>query len=256
MEYKERRYRGQFAAEGRRSFCVKFLESDLWIGVDNGSYSPSMEDDALQLIVDLRRAMDAHIMLEPDFRTSLVPYRVAECAHPVMKHMSDVSFRTGIGPMSAVAGAFAEHVAVHLREKYGCQEVIVENGGDIYADSSSDMDISVFAGESQLSNRVGFHIPAGEFPLGICSSSGTVGPSLSFGRADAVMIVCKDALLADSYATAFANRIKTVDDLQPVIDLIAAHSDILAAIAIKDDRMAMCGRYELRIFKNLESVLK
>lgn len=249
MEYKDRLYRGQFAAEGRRSFCVRFLESDLWIGVDDGSYSPSMEDYALGLVVELRRAMDAHILLEPEFRTSLVPYRVGECAHSVMKHMSDVSFRTGIGPMSAVAGAFAEHVAVGLREKYACRDIIVENGGDIYADSSSDMDIAVFAGESPLSNRVGLHIPADEFPLGICSSSGTVGPSLSFGRADAMMIICKDASLADSYATAFANRIRTVDDLQPVIDLISLHSDILAAIAIKDDRMAMTGRYELRLFK-------
>ena len=93
------------------------------------------------------------------------------------------------------------------------------------------------------------HIPAVEFPLGICTSSGTVGPSLSLGRADAVMIVCRDVMLADSYATAMANRIKGVDDLQPVIDRISDITDILGAIAVKDDRMAICGRFELRLFK-------
>lgn len=248
MEYKERRYRGQLTAEGRRAFCVKFLESDLWIGVDSGSYSSSMQDDALAWTVELRRQMDAHILLEPDFKSSLVPYDVAPYAPETMLHMSAVSHRTGIGPMSAVAGAFAEYVAVRLKSKYGCTEVIVENGGDIYAQSACDMDVAVFAGQSPLSDKVGLHIPSGEFPLGICTSSGTVGPSLSFGRADAVMIVCKDVMLADSYATAFANRIKRVDDLQPVMDLIALHDDILASIAIKDDRMAMCGQYELRLF--------
>jgi ApbE superfamily uncharacterized protein (UPF0280 family) len=111
------------------------------------------------------------------------------------------------------------------------------------------MDISVFAGQSPLSEKIGLHIPAADFPLGICTSSGTVGPSLSLGRADAVMIVCKDVLLADSYATAMANRIKTVDDLQPVIDSISEIPEILGAIAVKDDRMAITGRFELRLFK-------
>lgn len=249
MEYKDRHYRGQFAVNGRQAFCVKYLETDLWVGVDNVSYSPAMKKDALQWIRELRQSMDTAISADPEFRTSLTPHDAAPDAPDTMKHMSAAARRTGIGPMSAVAGAFAEHVAVKLREKYGCKEVIVENGGDIYADSQSDMDISVFAGESPLSGRVGLHIPASDFPLGICTSSGTVGPSLSFGRADAVMIVCRDVLLADSYATAFANKIRTVEDIQPVTDQIAENDDILAAITVKDDRMAMCGQYEFRIFK-------
>ena len=63
------------------------------------------------------------------------------------------------------------------------------------------------------------------------------------------MIVCQDVLLADSYATAMANRIQTVNDLQPVIDRIQTIPDILGALAVKDDRLAVCGLYELRIFK-------
>ncbi|MCQ2058178.1 MAG: UPF0280 family protein, partial [Bacteroidaceae bacterium] len=113
---------------------------------------------------------------------------------------------------------------------------------------SHDLDISVFAGQSPLSEKVGIHIPASAFPLGICTSSGTVGPSLSFGKADAMMVVCRDVLLADSFATAMANRIQTVSDLQPVIDMCSENSDILGALAVKDDRMAICGEFELRIF--------
>ena len=245
MEYKERTYRSRFSDDERRWFCVKFLESDLWIGVDSGSYRASMEADTYAMLVELRRSMDAYLLMDPAYKAALTPYDAGLEAPNILKEMSRVSHKTGIGPMSAVAGAVARHVAEFL----GTKEVIVENGGDIYAQACSDMDISVFAGQSPLSEKVGLHIPAADFPLGICTSSGTVGPSLSLGRADAVMIVCKDVMLADSYATAMANRIKSVNDLQPVIDRISAIPEILGAIAVKDDRMAITGQFELRLFK-------
>ena len=249
MEYKERSYRSRFSNDERRWFCVKFLESDLWIGVDNGSYSASMEADVYSMLVELRRLMDAYLLMDPAYKTALTPYDAGLEAPAILKEMSKASHKTGIGPMSAVAGAVALRVADFIKQKYGVNEVIVENGGDIYAEAHSDMDIAVFAGQSPLSEKIGLHIPAADFPLGICTSSGTVGPSLSLGRADAVMIVCRDVLLADSYATAMANRIRTVNDLQPVIDRIQNNPDILGAIAVKDDRLAICGQFELRLFK-------
>ena len=249
MEYKDRNYRSRFAGDNRRWFSVKFLESDLWIGVDSGSYSQSMEADTYALLVDLRRAMDAYLLMDPQYKAALQPYDAGLEAPDILKEMSRVSHKTGIGPMSAVAGAVALKVAEFLKSKYGVKEVIVENGGDIYADATADMDIAVFAGQSPLSEKVGLHIPASAFPCGICTSSGTVGPSLSLGKADAMLIVCRDVLLADSYATAMANRIKTVNDLQPVIEQIQSIPDILAALAIKGDRLAVSGLYELRLFK-------
>ena len=249
MEYKERSYRSRFSNDERRWFCVKFLESDLWIGVDNGSYTAPMEAETYGMLVELRRSMDAYLLMDAAYKSALTPYDAGLEAPEILKGMSRISHRTGIGPMSAVAGAVALRVAEFLKSRFGVNEVIVENGGDIYAQTGSDMDIAVFAGQSPLSEKIGLHIPAVEFPLGICTSSGTVGPSLSLGRADAVMIVCRDVMLADSYATAMANRIKGVDDLQPVIDRISDITDILGAIAVKDDRMAICGRFELRLFK-------
>ena len=131
--------------------------------------------------------------------------------------------------MSAVAGAVALKVGENLKKRFGIKEVIVENGGDIYADLCQDMDISVFAGSSPLSEKVGLHIEAAYAPLGICTSSGTVGPSLSFGKADAVMIVC-------------------AEDVQTCIEKIREQEDILAAIAIKDDKLGICGNFELKLF--------
>jgi len=249
MNYTERSYRSRFANDSKRWFCVKFLESDLWIGVSSGSYLHSMEQDVYSLLVDLRRSMDAYLLMDPAYKTALVPYDAQQSAPDILKHMSKVSHRSGIGPMSAVAGAVAQHVAGYLCNRYSLDDVVVENGGDIYAQSVTDMDIAVFAGTSPLSEKVGLHIPAASFPLGICTSSGTVGPSLSFGRADAMLIVCRDTALADTYATAMANRIHSIDDLQPVIDLIQSNPDIMGALAVKDDRMAVCGNFELRLFR-------
>ncbi len=248
MEYRERSYRSRFSNDERRWFCVKFLESDLWIGVDNGSYSASMEQEVYGALVELRRTMDAYLLMDPGYKAALTPYDAGLEAPAILKEMSRVSHKTGIGPMSAVAGAVALHTAYFLKSKFSVKEVIVENGGDIFAEAGSDMDISVFAGQSPLSEKVGLHIPAAAFPCGICTSSGTVGPSLSLGRADAMMIVCQDVLLADSYATAMANRIKTVSDLQPVIESIQSIPEILGALAVKDDRLAVTGQYELRLF--------
>ena len=106
----------------------------------------------------------------------------------------------------------------------------------------------MFAGASPLSEKVGFTLRADHAPLGICTSSGTVGPSLSFGKADAVMIICKNCALADTYATAFANEIKTTDDIAPCIEKIGKTKDILAAICIKDDKIGIHGIFDLKLF--------
>lgn len=249
MEYKERTYRERFSSNNRRSFSVKYKETDLWIGVDNDSYSPFMQDEALSIIIKLRSLMDSYLLLDPEYKTSLVPYLPQSPAPQIFHDMSAVCKRSEIGPMSAVAGAVAKYTALELKKKFPYKEIMVENGGDIYIDIKEDIDIAVFAGQSPLSNRVGLHIPASVSPVGVCTSSGTVGPSLSFGKADAVMIVCKDVLLADSYATAMANRVKSVDDIESVIDYISNRSDILGALVIKDDKMAVTGCFELRIFQ-------
>lgn len=249
MEYKERTYRERFSSNNRRSFSVKYKETDLWIGVDKDSYSPFMQDEALSIIIKLRNLMDSYLLLDPEYKTSLVPYHPQSPAPQIFHDMSAVCKRSEIGPMSAVAGAVAKYTALELKKKFPYKEIMVENGGDIYIDIKEDIDIAVFAGQSPLSNRVGLHIPASVSPVGVCTSSGTVGPSLSFGKADAVMIVCKDVLLADSYATAMANRVKSVDDIESVIDYISNRSDILGALVIKDDKMAVTGCFELRIFQ-------
>lgn len=248
MEYKNRTYREHFR-EGRwTSFVVKCKESDLWIGVDKTSYRPEMPEYSNTLIVELRDTMEKYLQKDPCYLTSLVPYDAKPDAPAIFTQMSEISRRTNIGPMSAVAGAVALYIANALKRHFGVKEVIIENGGDIYADILEDIDVSVFAGASPLSEKVGLHINASQAPLGICTSSSTVGPSLSFGKADAVMIICKDVLLADSYATAFANFVRKAEDINPVLEKIGKIEDIISAVLIKDDKMGAVGKFELKFF--------
>lgn len=248
MEYIDRTYRKHFCQNRWSHFTIVHKETDLWIGVDRESWQPKLPVYAEQFVRELRADMDRWISSHPDYAQALTPFQASEDAPGIFKEMSQAAQKSGIGPMSAVAGAVALKVGEYLKKQFDVKEVIVENGGDIYADLCRDMDIAVFAGPSPLSEKIGLHIEAAYAPLGICTSSGTVGPSLSFGKADAVMIVCSDAMLADTYATAFANTIQTAEDVQACIEKIGEQKDILAAIAIKDDKSGICGNFELKLF--------
>lgn len=246
MEYVERRYRSRMGRDAV-VFTVSHRESDLWVAVDRGD-AAVMAARTERFLHELRGRLDRYLDRDPAYLRALVPCLPRPDAPPLLHEMAVAAATAGIGPMSAVAGAFARETGRMLRREFGVGEVVVENGGDIYADVHRPLDVALFAGESPLSERVGLHILGGAFPLGICTSSGTVGPSLSFGRADAVMIVCRDVLLADSYATAWANRVRTEEDTGSVVERACRVPEILGAMAVKGERLAVGGTFELRLF--------
>lgn len=249
MEYVERRYRSRMGRDAV-TFTVSHRESDLWIAVDSGDPA-AMTARTKRFLADLREQLERYLDRDPDYRRALIPYLPQPDAPSLLHKMAVAAATAGIGPMSAVAGAVARETGRMLRREFGVGEVLVENGGDIYADVHRPLDVALFAGTSPLSERVGLHIPLQNAPLGICTSSGTVGPSLSFGRADALMIVCRDVLLADSYATAFANRIRTEEEVGTVVEQACAAPEILGAMAVKGERLAVGGAFELRLFDGI-----
>jgi ApbE superfamily uncharacterized protein (UPF0280 family) len=152
---------------------------------------------------------------------------------------------TGVGPMAAVAGAIAEAVGQALGRYSG--EVIVENGGDIFMVLSEPVTIGLYAGQSPLSMRMGLRLESDGKPLAVCTSSGTVGHSLSSGRADAVCIVARQCALADAAATAVANRIINPRAIPEAIRFARSIGGIEGVVAICDDRIGLWG--DLRLVK-------
>jgi ApbE superfamily uncharacterized protein (UPF0280 family) len=247
--FEPRTYRSQFNTERFTGFIVKYLETDLWIGIDPASFKIEIKDLAETKIKDLRNQLDNYIKTEPFFKKSLKPFQPAESAPLEAIEMAAAAELAGIGPMSTVAGLFAREVGEEIIQNFSVNELVIENGGDIYVLLKNEMVLSVFAGESILSERIGLVIPPEKKKLGICTSAGTVGPSLSYGKADAVVVVCEDALMADALATALGNKVKSPIDVEKVIKQSEKYPEILSLLIICEDKIGIWGEYDMRILK-------
>ena len=230
-----------------KSFRVGYRETDLWVAVSADSYIPPVEEFLLERIKFYRSLLDEHITQNPEFLTSLTPLLIPSGIHPLVNDMYKASELAGTGPMSAVAGAVAEFICNDLMVRFGFREVVVENGGDIFMKLTQPATISVYAGESPLSDKIGLIIEPEQTPLSVCCSSGTVGHSLSFGTADACMIACSSGALADAFATAGCNEVKDLEMVSKVTELMLQKPDVISVVVIKDDKVGIGGSIEVTV---------
>ena len=203
----ERTYRHQDFGSGMTSFGVVCQETDLLIQADR-----NLERLSHELVVAARAQIEEFIIRYPAFASALSPWPKGEMAPAIVRAMIRAGRLAGVGPMAAVAGAVAESVGIGLLEH--CGQVIVENGGDIYLRTEQPVVAGLFAGSSPLSMKVGIRITNVQKGVGLCTSSATVGHSLSMGMADAVCVLSSSCPLADAAATSIGNRIKCLDDIQ------------------------------------------
>lgn len=241
--YVDRFYRDSLQCDDLADFRVAVKETDLYIRIGRTDYSQRLVEHVERLVLVLRHDLEMYIKIDPEFKTTLTPHIILPEAPPIAQLMAQAGNSTGVGPMAAVAGAFSEMVGKELSNL--SSEVIVENGGDIFLASNSTRLISVFAGLSVFSNRLAIEVPAGKTPLGICTSSGTVGPSLSFGKADAAVVVAVSPALADAAASAVGNAVKTVHDVEKGIEIAKSLPNVLGALVIKDDKLAAWGEFNI-----------
>ena len=224
-------------------------KSDLF-SQSGDSIIENMKELTLQKIKELRRKLDDYILTEPQFVNSLIPFYPGKDAPAEAVEMAEAASVAGIGPMSSVAGLFAREAGLNILKNFSPEEVIIENGGDIFAVVKDKLILSVFAGKSPLSDKTGLVIPPGTGQIGICTSAGTVGPSLSFGRADAVVVVCKNILLADAFATALGNEVKSADDIERVLNISEKYPEIISVVIICNDKIGIRGIYDIKILKH------
>ena len=236
--YQPRSYRHRVRGQGLVSFNVVVKETDLYI-----SAASNLNNIARSLVIDQRNIIEAYIKKHPSFATSLKPLPVADDAPAIIKDMADAASKASVGPMAAVAGAIAEAVGKGLLAH--SSEVIVENGGDIYLKSLKPRVVSIYAGISPLSGKIGIDISAADTPLSVCTSSGTVGHSLSLGKADAAIAISRSAALADAAATAIGNLVKAAADIDRVLDFSTTIEGLLGALIIIGDKIGIRGDLEI-----------
>jgi uncharacterized protein len=240
FKYQKRNYRRWISADGLSSAHVCVQETDLHISSD----LPIDRGYCIERIRHYRRQIQAYITREERFLNSLKPITVERTAPPIVRDMAAAAKKANVGPMAAVAGAIAQYVGRDLL-KEGCRNVIVENGGDIFLKMSRPVSVGVFAGKSVLSGRMRMLLPRSARAYGICTSSGTVGHSLSFGSADAVMIVAGSAALADAVATATGNRVQTAGDFDAAVRFARSVRGVTGALIIVKNDFVSWGRMML-----------
>jgi ApbE superfamily uncharacterized protein (UPF0280 family) len=236
----KRSYRRLATLDRLVSFQVTVQETDLMVQAED-----DLADLCREEVLTQRGYIEHYIQRFPEFRTTLRPWNRDDPAPEIVRKMVAAGKCADVGPMAAVAGAMAETIGRFLRRH--SNEVIVENGGDIFLSLKGRVTIGLYAGRSPLSMRIGLQLNPGREPLAVCTSSGTIGHSLSHGHADAVCIVARQCALADAAATAVANRVSSVDAIPEAIRFARTVEGVEGVVVVCGEQMGLWG--DLRVVR-------
>jgi len=237
--YTLRLYRHLIRHHDLVDFRVAEEETDLFISARRDLSKPARAS-----VRRHRRALQHYLTRDPLFRGAFVPHPLLPNPPEVVTRMAEGAKKAGVGPMAAVAGAIAELVGRDLLPF--SPDLIVENGGDIFLSTTRPRRVAIFAGRSPFTYRLALEITPAETPLGICTSAGSVGPSFSFGRADAVVMVAPDTALADAAATAVGNLVRHPEDIPRALEKARSIPGLRGGVIIIGDKMGVFGQITLR----------
>ena len=159
----------------------------------------------------IRQDLKRYISLNQDFLISMEPLRYdSDNLTPIVLKMYESSAKADVGPMACVAGTISEMSLNYLIEN-GSDYSIVENGGDIALINDKSVLCGIYSNNEILGNNIAFKIKSRKKPLGICTSSGKIGHSISFGQSDSVTVISKSPSIADGLATRIANEVTGKD---------------------------------------------
>ena len=200
---------------------------------------------AIEAALEARRSIERFVSWYPEFRYSLEPLRLKSDGYPrVIELMLRAGEVANVGPFAAVAGAISQ-IASDAALGVGARSVLVENGGDISIAGNREFVVGLYAGGSKISGKIGFLFKPEDLPAGVCTSSGTVGPSLSFGEADAVTVVADEASVADAAATSVANEVRDADlelSIKRGLDRADEIPEVRGCLIARADRVGTTGK--------------
>ena len=202
--------------------------------------STSHVDAARDEIVARRADLDRYFALHPSVRTAMQPVPLTEDAPEILRRMQRASVLTGVGPMAAVAGCFAQ-MAADAACRAGAEEALVENGGDIYLRASRNLTVGLYASDGSPVSGLAFRVDACRLPLAVCSSSSHMGHSISLGDCELATVLSRDGALADAAATLACNLVREVADLDKVLERIAGILGITGVLLVKAGRVGLKG---------------
>jgi uncharacterized protein len=220
------------------NFQVQVEETDLFISAES-----DIKAEAYNCVREQRGLLKEYIEHDLSFLRSLKPVQVEDQAPLIVKEMAKAAIVAGVGPMAAVAGAMAEAVGRELGKL--SRNIIVENGGDIYIDSTLNPVVALYAGRSSISGKIGLKLKKDAMPLGVCTSSASIGHSLNFGNTDALTVIADSASVADALATAISNIVKSPSDIESALKYAQKIDLIKGLVIIVEKRAAFYGDIEI-----------
>lgn len=194
---------------------------------------------AVEAAKSARLDIERQIRKDRFFLTTLEPYEQKLCASEVTRRMCEATGLAGVGPMASVAGAIAQ-VTLEAMVAQGCRQAWVDNGGDIALTLESPATVEVFARPGS-EKAFAFELERTDGIMGICSSSGRLGHSISFGDSDIALAIADDAITADAFATALGNRVTDKASLTSCFEVLRDSSRVKGGLAMIDDAVALYG---------------
>ncbi|MFQ3674917.1 MAG: UPF0280 family protein [Endomicrobiia bacterium] len=211
-----------------KSYEVLYKETALLVKTEK-----DFSKKVLKYIVEVRRPIETYIKTHPEFKTSLKPILPKFSMPEIIKNMCEVTTKVNVGPMASVAGTVSEYIGKKLLNF--TKNVIIENGGDIFCNVGHQLKLGIYCGDRSIfSNKLAILVKLKNQNLGICSSSGILGHSLSFGKSDLVVIISSSAAFSDALATATGNMVKTEKDLEQATNYAKNFSETHSVCIIKN----------------------
>jgi len=236
--YQERTYRNLIDTAQLQAYRVVVKETDLMV------YSATkLINETKELVLEQRGYVEAFIKSYPDFAGALIPWQPDLPAPGIIANMVKAARNAGVGPMAAIAGAIAEQVGHGLLKL--TDQVIVENGGDVFIKTNSSVTVGIYAGSSPLSLRIGIRLKSRSKPEAVCTSSGTIGHSLSLGKANAVCVVADSCSIADAAATSIGNLIDSPADIENAIEAGRRLKELSGIVIIVGEKIGVWGDLEV-----------
>jgi ApbE superfamily uncharacterized protein (UPF0280 family) len=236
--HQERTYRKLVNTAKLQNFQVVVKETDLLVHAER-----NLGTETRELVLEHRGYLEAFIKAHPGFAAALDPWRLDGPAPKIVTDMVNAGMNAGVGPMAAVAGAIAEHVGTGLLRI--ANQVIVENGGDVFIKTNVPVTVGILAGKSPLSMQLGIRVRCGQRPVAVCTSSGTVGHSLSLGKADAACVIADSCAVADAAATAIGNLVQSPANINDAISAGKKIDKIGGIIIVAGNKIGIWGDLEI-----------
>lgn len=236
--YEERFYRNISKPRDMLCYEVKLKETDLFCCTKT-----DLKTRIEERVIFYRHQLETYIKYRPDFKESLIPVETDDFAPAIVREMIEASQIIGVGPMACVAGAIAEYVGRDIAAS--TDEYIVENGGDICLKTDRERVILVYAKDSPYSEKIGIKLKGRDTPYGVCTSSGTIGHSLSFGKADTACVIGDSSLFGDGLATYIGNIVKNKHDVPFAIEKGKTYPGVSGILIIVGDYLGVWGDLEI-----------